>query len=76
MQFFGWYEDNLQEYIYLAMEYVPHGDLGTYLKDNGSEAQIQAQSISKQLLTGIAALHKKQICHRDLKPQVRCFSII
>lgn len=52
------------------MEYVPHGDLGQYLSNNGSEGKNHAQSITQQLLNGIAVLQRKHICHRDLKPQV------
>lgn len=52
------------------MEYVEHGDLGQYLRTNGPEAKKHARSITKQLAQGIAILHEKNICHRDLKPQV------
>lgn len=71
MRFFGWYEDGAGDFIYIAMEYVEHGDLGKYLKDFGSGAKVYAKDITRQLLEGLVVLHKRQICHRDLKPQVR-----
>lgn len=67
MQFFGWYEN--AEKIFLAMEYVQHGDLGEYIK-NRDKAKINAREITRQLLEGLEVLHEKGICHRDLKPQV------
>lgn len=51
------------------MEYIENGDLGEYIKA-GPKAKIEAKGITKQLLEGLAVLHAKAICHRDLKPQV------
>lgn len=68
VQFHGWYESG--EFIHLAMEYVQHGDLAQYLKDFGPKAMKEASEITKQLLEGLAVLHGRQICHRDLKPQI------
>lgn len=70
VRFLGWYEDPAAQFVYLAMEHVPHGDLGQFMTSNGPEAKRQVQCITKQLLEAIAILHGKQICHRDLKPQV------
>lgn len=67
MQFFGWFEDN--ESIYLAMEYIKHGDLASLILErdmNESDAKI----ITTQLLGGLNVMHKNNFCHRDLKPQV------
>lgn len=51
------------------MEYLPHGDLGEYIKAT-SDAQRDAREVTRQLLTGLSVLHNLNICHRDLKPQV------
>lgn len=50
------------------MEYVEYGDLSWYIKDGS--ARLKARDITSQLLEGLAELHERQICHRDLKPQV------
>lgn len=51
------------------MEYIPHGDLGGYMKANGVIYEPQTITIARQILQGLVILHEKRICHRDLKPQ-------
>lgn len=68
VKFLGWYDD--KDFIYLAMEYVEHGDLAQYLKSLGRQENENAVDITKQLLKGLVVLHDRHICHRDLKPQV------
>lgn len=50
------------------MEYIEHGDLGTYIKTAPLKAE--ALEITKQILEGLKVLHSKEIYHRDLKPEV------
>lgn len=64
----GWFEDT--DYIYIAMEYVEHGDLEMYLEGYAANVKTEAKEITRQILKGVAVLHDKQICHRDLKPKV------
>lgn len=52
------------------MEYLAHGDLGQYIADHPVEFR-EAQEITFQVLEGLVVLHDREICHRDLKPQVR-----
>lgn len=54
----------------IVMEYIEHGDLGQYIANHPDKASSEAQKISKQILEGLAVLHNREICHRDLKPQV------
>lgn len=68
IRFFGWFED--KSFIYLAMEYIEHGDLGQYIKNCGPTAKSEAKEITTQILEGLVVLHDRGICHRDLKPQV------
>lgn len=57
--------------VYIAMEYMAHGDLTQYIIDHPTEAKAEARDITWQILNGLVVLHKREICHRDLKPQVR-----
>lgn len=50
------------------MEYLECGDLGPWVKN--PVVQSQAREITTQLLSGLAIMHEKFICHRDIKPQV------
>lgn len=68
VQFLGWYED--KEFVFLAMEYIPHGDLSQYFINFRPKARLEAKEIIAQLLEGLVVLHERDICHRDLKPQV------
>lgn len=71
MEFFNWYEDKPNDFTFLAMEYLEHGDLKRYMQDNPTEAKENVRKITEQLLQGLKVLHEKGIIHRDLKPQVR-----
>ncbi|KAL0632586.1 hypothetical protein Q9L58_008517 [Maublancomyces gigas] len=67
IQFQGWFED--QHAFYIAMEYMPHGDLALYISENGVKAATEFRPITSQILEGLVVLHDREICHRDLKPQ-------
>ncbi|ETS83229.1 hypothetical protein PFICI_05105 [Pestalotiopsis fici W106-1] len=52
--------------VYIAMEYVEHGDLQKRLTQ--PYAEIEVQSIASQLLEGLQFMHENGFTHRDLKP--------
>lgn len=58
------------------MEYIPNGDLGRYIKENRAKAKADGRAITEQILRGLVVLHERDICHRDLKPQVTYHSIV
>lgn len=60
------YED--VENYYLVMELVPGGDLMDFVAANGAIGEDATQVITKQILEGIAYVHRLGISHRDLKP--------
>ncbi|RKP30123.1 Pkinase-domain-containing protein [Metschnikowia bicuspidata] len=62
----SFYED-IENY-YLVMELVPGGDLMDFVAANGAIGEDATQVITKQILDGIAYVHKLGILHRDLKP--------
>lgn len=69
VKFLGWFEDPHATYI--AMEYTEHGDLAQYLDNHADKALVEVKDITRQILNGLVVMHERDICHRDLKPQVR-----
>lgn len=61
------YYEDIENY-YLVMELVPGGDLMDFVAANGAIGEEATQIITKQILEGIAYVHKMGISHRDLKP--------
>lgn len=68
MRFLGWFED--KEFIFIAMEYTECGDLRKYITGFRPKARREVREITGQLLEALVVLHGKNICHRDLNPQV------
>ncbi|KAJ5682923.1 kinase-like protein [Penicillium macrosclerotiorum] len=60
----GWFEDT--ESIFIAMEYIPKGDLSEHLA--GPLPEVEARKITYQILEGIQFMHENSFAHRDLKP--------
>jgi serine/threonine protein kinase len=67
VNFFGWFHDGPD--VYLAMEYVPFGDLEMNLQA-GELSEAESKEISGQILLGLNIMHSEKFAHRDLKPQV------
>ncbi|EQB52593.1 calcium/calmodulin-dependent protein kinase type 1B [Colletotrichum gloeosporioides Cg-14] len=65
VQSYGWFESS--EAIFIAMEYVPHGDLQNYLSSPMPEDE--ARIITRQLAEGLHHMHMNGFTHRDLKPE-------
>ncbi|CAG9944869.1 unnamed protein product [Clonostachys rosea f. rosea IK726] len=60
----GWYES--EHSIFIAMEYMEHGDLQGYLSRPFHEEE--TKQIIFQLLEGLCFMHDNGFAHRDLKP--------
>ncbi|VUC30281.1 unnamed protein product [Clonostachys rosea] len=60
----GWFE--LDDAVFITMEYLEHGDLQKYLTRPFSEAE--AAPIVAQVLEGLQFMHSSGFVHRDLKP--------
>jgi len=55
--------------VYFALEYCDGGDFGDKVKERGMNLEEQdAAEWMRQIISAIAALHLKSICHRDIKP--------
>jgi serine/threonine protein kinase len=69
VEFFGWFKDGSD--VFLAMEYVPLGDLErNVVAHSGKIPEIEARDITEQILWGLEIMHAESFAHRDLKPQV------
>lgn len=55
-------------WIYIIMEYVPGGELSTYLSIHGKIPEDMVKTLARQLLHALQYLHKRRITHRDIKP--------
>jgi len=66
IKLFDCYYDNL--FYYMVEEYCSGGDLFDYIKKEKYFTERKASIIFKQLLSAINYLHKKNIVHRDIKP--------
>ena len=68
VKFNSTYED--AHYRYIAMEYIPMGDMSQSFVDGYRWSESDTKVVIKQLLHGLAVMHKEGITHRDLKPEV------
>lgn len=55
-------------WIYIIMEYVPFGELSTYLQNSRGLPENLVQQVARQVLHALRYLHKRKITHRDIKP--------
>ncbi|RAL04614.1 serine/threonine-protein kinase [Aspergillus ibericus CBS 121593] len=55
-------------WIYIIMEYVPGGELSTYLQSHGKIREDMVRPMARQILHALHYLHKRKITHRDIKP--------
>ncbi|KAL5338898.1 kinase-like domain-containing protein [Aspergillus crustosus] len=57
-----------ERWLYIIMEYVPRGELSTYLHNLVKIPEDLVQTIARQILQALKYLHKRKITHRDIKP--------
>ena len=68
LKLLDYFEDDVN--FYIVTKYFPQGDLHEYVVkkyENGDMPEIVAKHILRQLVTGIKALHERNILHRDIK---------
>ncbi|KAI9334040.1 kinase-like domain-containing protein [Obelidium mucronatum] len=57
------------ENVYLAMEFVPGGDVRTLLNNSGCLREEHARFYISEMATSVSELHRLGFLHRDLKPE-------
>lgn len=62
----GWWIESGN--VFIAMEYLRHGDLSKYVTNGIPEPEIK--EIAENILRGLEVMHQHGYTHRDIKPQV------
>jgi serine/threonine protein kinase len=61
------YHDH-EQWLYIIMEYVPGGELSTFIRENGPMSEVMVKTVARQTLHALDYLHRRKITHRDIKP--------
>ena len=61
-------EDPVTRDVYLAMEYLPGGDLKRRILTGWARAPSAVRELAASLLGALAAAHPRGVVHRDIKP--------
>ena len=64
---YEFFVDAKEGVLYLVLELLKGGELLDAVCVNGSYSEADAKHIMRQLFSAVAYLHRKNICHRDLK---------
>ena len=56
-------------FLYMLMEFVPGGELFSYLRNQGRFSSSTGLFYSAEIVCAIEYLHSKEIVYRDLKPE-------
>ena len=57
------------DFYYIVMEYLPHGDLFNKLSECITFNEQQARQAVLAIMTGLQHMHRANVAHRDLKPE-------
>lgn len=63
------YSQETEHCFYLVQEYIPHGELLTYILKNKKLCEEEAHQFFLQILSAIECCHSNKIVHRDIKHQ-------
>ena len=57
-----------RHHLYIIMEFVPGGDLTSFIKAGTAMAEYMCQSVAQQICDAVEYLHECNVTHRDIKP--------
>jgi serine/threonine protein kinase len=57
-----------ENWVYIIMEQIPHGELSSELRSRGSLPEREVQQITRQIMRALYYLHQRGVTHRDIKP--------
>ncbi|KAI8344248.1 kinase-like domain-containing protein [Chlamydoabsidia padenii] len=63
------YSFQTASHLFLVMDYLPGGDLYTYLQHHRTLTEDQARFILAELVCALSDLHANNVIYRDLKPE-------
>lgn len=66
----GWYISKGKGDLCIAMEYLRHGDLHSFIQNRPPLDEPDAKHVMSQVLHGLGHMHKAGFAHMDVKPQV------
>jgi protein kinase X len=64
--FWSYHDDN---YLYMLLEYVPGGELFSYLRNAHKFENDKALFYATEITSALASMHEKDIIYRDMKPE-------
>jgi serine/threonine kinase 38 len=66
VQLFCSFQDDT--FLYLVMDYLPGGDMMTWLINKETFSEDEARFYIAELVLAVNSIHQLEYCHRDLKP--------
>ncbi|UCV16071.1 bifunctional protein-serine/threonine kinase/phosphatase [Quatrionicoccus australiensis] len=65
----AWVGDRPRTHLYVALEYIEGQTLAQWMTDNPNPSLDAVRAIVQQIANGLQALHRREMVHRDLRPE-------
>lgn len=65
----AWQGDRPRNFLFVAMEYIEGQTLAQWMMDNPRPPLEAVRTLIDQLALGLEALHRREMLHRDLRPE-------